>query len=293
MTIVQPIAARRRRLGLSRTRRPPGTGVPWLAMTWISLVLICAVFGPLLMAEQATKMQLAARLIPPGSFEGGVINILGTDSLGRPILARLIFATRTTILIAGTAVLSALILGGALGLVAGYFGGRWGAVLMRLADVLQSFPAVLLAIVVLYIFGAGPMKIVIVLAVTRAPVYMRTARALTLELRQRLFVDAARSFGAPGGYILRRHITPIVAPTLIAVATVDFAVVMLAEAGLSFLGIGIQPPDATWGLMVAQGRSYVAQAWWLPFLPGMAIMITALSANILSGWARERTRGAA
>jgi peptide/nickel transport system permease protein len=292
MTTDQPIPPRPWRFGLRRARRRPGAGVPWLAIAWIALILVCVVLGSLLTADAATKMQLGSRLIPPGSFDGGVINILGTDSLGRPILARLIFATQTTMLIAGTAVLSALITGGVLGLVAGYFGGRWDAVLMRLADVLQSFPAVLLAIVVLYIFGSGPMKIVIVLAVTRAPVYMRTARALTLELRQRLFVDAARSFGASSGYILRRHITPIVAPTLIAVATVDFAVVMLAEAGLSFLGIGIQPPDATWGLMVAQGRSYVAQAWWLPFLPGMAIMITALSTNIVSGWARERTRGA-
>lgn len=271
--------------------RGPRAGLPWFAILWLSLVAFCMAFGPMLVEGAATKMQLGSRLTPPGSLEGGLLNILGTDSLGRSMLARLIFAAQTTMLIAGSAVLASLIIGGALGLAAGYTGGLKGALIMRLADVLQSFPAVLLAIVVLYIFGAGPLKIIAVLAVTRAPVYMRTARALTLELRERLFVDAARSFGGSWLYILRRHIVPIVMPTLIAVASVDFAVVMLAEAGLSFLGIGIQPPDATWGLMVAQGRSYVAQAWWLPFFPGMAIMLTALSTNVLSAWVLERTRG--
>ncbi|QKV18301.1 ABC transporter permease [Oricola thermophila] len=269
----------------------PGAGFPWLAFGFLALLLICVVFGSALAGSAATKMNLGARMVPPGTLEGGFLNILGTDSLGRSMLARLAFAARMTLLIAGSAVLFSLVVGGTLGLISGYFGGVVGAVLMRIADILQSFPAVLLAIVVLYIFGSGPLNIVMVLAVTRAPVYLRTARALTLELRTRLFTDAARSFGGSGAYILRRHITPIVVPTLLSIATVDFAVVMLAEAGLSFLGIGIQPPDVTWGLMVSQGRTYVAQAWWLAFLPGLAIMLTALSANIVSNWFREQSDG--
>lgn len=264
---------------------------PWLAFGFLCLLIGCVLVGPELAGPAATKMNLGARMVPPGTIDNGFINILGTDSLGRSILARLAFAARMTLLIAGSAVVFSLVVGGFLGLVAGFFGGILGALLMRLADILQSFPAVLLAIVVLYVFGSGPLNIILVLAVTRAPVYLRTSRALTLELKSRLFTDAARSFGASGLYILRRHIMPIVVPTLLSIATVDFAVVMLAEAGLSFLGIGIQPPDVTWGLMVSQGRNYVAQAWWLAFFPGLAIMLTALSANIVSNWFRERSDG--
>jgi peptide/nickel transport system permease protein len=160
---------------------------------------------------------------------------------------------------------------------------------MRIADVLMSFPSLLLAVVVLYVFEPRVANLVLVLAITRMPVYIRTTRAEVLEIRERLFVDAARALGADGFRIVRKHIVPLVISTLITIATLDFAYVMLAESALSFLGIGIQPPEITWGLMVAQGRNYLASAWWLAFFPGLMIMLTTLALNLLSGWVRVAT----
>ena len=154
------------------------------------------------------------------------------------------------------------------------------------ADVIMSFPSLLLAVVVLYMFEPRVANLVLVLAVTRIPVYLRTTRAEVLEIRERMFVAAARVMGASPLRIVLRHVAPIVLPTLITVATLDFAFVMLAESALSFLGIGIQPPEITWGLMVAQGHNYLSQAWWLSFFPGLAIMLATLSANLLSNWLR-------
>jgi peptide/nickel transport system permease protein len=157
---------------------------------------------------------------------------------------------------------------------------------MRLSDVVQGFPSLLLAVVVLYMLEPRVANLIIVLAVTRIPSYLRVARAEVLEIRERGFVDAARAMGGSRTHILWRHVLPLVAPTLLTILTVDFAIVMLSESGLSFLGIGIQPPEITWGLMVAQGRNYLSQAWWLAFFPGLAIMAATLSANLLSNWLR-------
>jgi peptide/nickel transport system permease protein len=157
---------------------------------------------------------------------------------------------------------------------------------MRFTDIIMSFPSLLLAVVILYMFAPSVLNIVLVLAITRLPVYIRTTRAEVLELRERMFVSAARVMGASPVRIALRHVLPLVVPTLMTLATVEFAYVMLAESGLSFLGIGIQPPDVTWGLMVAQGRNYLGSAWWLAFFPGLAIMLTTLACNLLSSWLR-------
>ena len=138
----------------------------------------------------------------------------------------------------------------------------------------------------LYILEPRVVNIVIVLAITRLPIYIRVTRAEVLEIRERLFVDAARVLGSSSTRIIFRHVAPVVAPTIFTILTVDFAFVMLAESSLSFLGIGIQPPSITWGLMVAQGRNYLNLAWWLAFFPGLMIMVSTLSANILSNWVR-------
>jgi peptide/nickel transport system permease protein len=150
----------------------------------------------------------------------------------------------------------------------------------------MSFPSLLLAVVVLYVLGPSIPNMILVLAITRIPVYLRTTRAEVLEVRERMFVQAAIVMGASHKRIIIRHILPVIAPTLVTIATLDFAFVMLAESSLSFLGIGIQPPDITWGLMVSQGRPYLANAWWLAFWPGLLIVITALSLNLLSNWMR-------
>ncbi len=174
------------------------------------------------------------------------------------MLGRLIVATRTTLLVALPVVLISLVIGSLVGMWAGYHRGRRETMAMRVADVIMSFPSLLLAVVVLYIFSPSIANIVLILTITRIPVYLRTARAESAELQSRLFVDAARTFGTPARAIIRRHVFPVVLPTLLTVATLDFCYVMLAESSLSFLGIGIQPPDVSWGLMVAQARTSCA-----------------------------------
>lgn len=271
-------------------------GLPWYLLLWrdkfafasaiwFALLLSFVLLGPAFLNETAIRLDLSARNAAPG-FEHGWLYIFGADPLGRPLLPRLMVGARNTLAIAGSAVLIALTVGGILGMIAGYLGGLVGAAIMRLADVISSFPSLLLALVVLYILEPHVMNIVIVLAITRTAIYLRVTRAEVLELRERVFVDAARSLGGSSTHILRTHIAPMIAPMLATIMTVDFASVMLAESALSFLGIGIQPPEITWGLMVSQGRNYLTQAWWLAFIPGLAITLTALSANLLSSWLR-------
>ncbi len=256
------------------------------AALWLLLLAFCFLFGPALFGEAATALNLRARNLPPGSLEHGWLMVLGADALGRSVLARLIVAAQNTMAIALCSCFLAMAAGGLLGMIAGYVGRGVGHVIMRFADILQSFPSLLLAVIVLYVLEPSVANLVIVLAITRLPIYLRVARAEVLEIRERVFVDAARALGGGRVHVLRRHIAPVVAPTLLTILTVDFSIVMLAESGLSFLGLGIQPPEITWGLMVAQGRNYLSQAWWLAFFPGAAIMLATLSANILSNWLR-------
>ncbi len=272
-------------------------GVPWwrllardkfalAAALWLLILFACFLVGPELFGKAATSLNLRARNLPPGSLEHGWLMFLGGDALGRSMIARLIVASRNTLTVALCSVVFAMIAGGILGLIAGYIGRGVGHVIMRFADILQSFPSLLLAVVVLYVLEPSVTNLIVVLAITRMPIYLRVTRAEVLEIRERVFVDASSALGGSSYHILLRHIAPVVAPTLLTILTVDFSIVMLAESSLSFLGIGIQPPEITWGLMVAQGRNYLSQAWWLAFFPGLAIMLATLSGNILSNWLR-------
>jgi peptide/nickel transport system permease protein len=260
-----------------------------VAAVVLGLVFLTAIFGPMLVGDLATRIDLDNSNQPPFTLAHGWANVLGTDPLGRSMLARLIVASRTTLSVAIPAVVLSAVVGSAIGMWAGYYRGWRETVAMRIADIIMSFPSLLLAVVVLYVFSPSAANIVLVLAITRIPVYLRTARAESAELQSRLFVDAARTFGAGATAIITRHVVPIVLPTLLTVATLDFCYVMLAESSLSFLGIGIQPPDVSWGLMVSQGRTYLHTAWWLSFFPGLAIVITTVSATILAAWARIAT----
>ncbi|MDO0930984.1 dipeptide/oligopeptide/nickel ABC transporter permease/ATP-binding protein [Streptomyces sp. DG2A-72] len=259
------------------------------AVLVLVVVAVCAVLGPLLAGDLATRQNLRAPGRPPFSLDHGWAFVLGSDSLGRPVVARLLAAAGTTLSVAVPAVLCSLIVGSVWGMWAGYHGGWRENVSLRIADVILSFPSLLLAVVVLYVFSPSAANIVLVLAVARIPVYLRTARAESAELRSRLFLDAARTFGAGGWAAIRRHVAPSVLPTLLTVAALDFCFVMLAESSLSFLGIGIQPPDVSWGLMVAQGRQELQSAWWIALFPGLAIVVTTVSATVLASWARLTT----
>ena len=256
------------------------------AVLFLTLVLIMAIIGPAWLNDLAQKQNLRGRNAPPFEWDRGWLWIMGADALGRPLLARIIVAAQNTMMVAAGAVLFSAIVGSALGLVAGYAGPRTSQVIMRLADVIMSFPSLLIAVIVLYILGPSVVNLIIVLAITRIPVYLRTTRAEVLEIKSRMFVSAARVMGASPARIIFRHILPVVLPTLMTIATLDFAFVMLAESALSFLGIGIQPPEITWGLMISQGKQYLTTAWWLSFWPGLAIILTTLSLNLLSNWMR-------
>ncbi|MFE3138033.1 dipeptide/oligopeptide/nickel ABC transporter permease/ATP-binding protein [Streptomyces scopuliridis] len=286
-------------------RRPAGSASPrtrpprwWMllgkdrfaavAAVLLGLVFLTALLGPLLLGDRAVRQDLRASLRPP-SFDHGFFGLLGTDVLGRSVLARLVEAAGTTLSVAIPAVLCSLVIGSAIGMWAGYHGGRRENIAMRVADVILSFPSLLLAVVVLYVFEASAANIVLIIAVARIPIYLRTARAEAAELRSRLFVDAARTFGAGSLPTIYRHILPIAIPTLLTVATLDFCFVMLTESSLSFLGIGIQPPEVSWGLMVAQGRQYLQTAWWIAVLPGLAIVLSTVSATVLAAWVRLAT----
>ena len=258
----------------------------FVSIIFLIFIVFLSILGPSLINDSFIKMNLRLRNLEPFSFEHHFMYFFGADALGRSMIARLIVATQNTIFIAGSAVFLSMTIGGVLGLISGYFGGKSGNFIMRIADIIMSFPSLLLAVIVLYMFDPGLINLIIVLAFTRMPIYMRTARAEVLEIRERLFVSAAISMGASDSRIIFKHIAPLTIPTLITIATLDFAFVMLGESALSFLGVGIQPPEVTWGLMVAQGRNYLQIAWWLAFFPGLMIMLVALSLNLLSSWLR-------
>lgn len=256
------------------------------AAVFLLIVALCGLIGPFFLGSLATKINLAQRNLPPFNLSHGFLYVLGADSLGRSLLARIIVGAQTSLAISGCVVMVSMLVGGTLGIVAGYVGGWTSTVILRLTDVIFSFPSLLMALIVLYILGPSILHVIMILAVARLPIYIRTTRAEVLEIRERMFVSAARALGVATPAVLVRHILPLVLPTIITIGAVDFASVLLSESGLSFLGLGIQPPEFTWGAMVATGRPYLQSAWWLSFWPGLMIMATTLSLNLLANWAR-------
>ena len=257
-----------------------------VAAIFLVLLALAAIVGPWAFGDLATKVNLRQRNLPPFNLDHGILYVLGADSLGRSLLARIIVGAQTSLAISACVVVVSMVVGGTLGIVAGYLGGWTSTIILRLTDVIFSFPSLLMALIVLYILGPSITNVIMILSITRLPIYIRTTRAEVLEIRERMFVSAARALGVSTPAILLRHVLPVVFPTIITIGAVDFASVLLSESGLSFLGLGIQPPDFTWGAMVATGRAYLQTAWWLSFWPGLMIMLTTLSLNLLANWAR-------
>ncbi len=257
-----------------------------IAAIYLVVLVLAVTLGGWAMSDLATRQSLQQRNIPPFGFEHGWAYVLGSDSLGRSILARIVLGGSRTLGVAVTTVLIASVIGTLIGIYAGYRGRIFDTLVMRFADVSLAFPGILLAVVLLYIFPPTAWTVVAVLVINRLPLYIRVARAETLEVRERLFVSAARVLGAGSFTIMRRHIFPVILPTILTVAALDLAVVMLVESSLSFLGMGVQPPAISWGLMVSDGRRYMRAAWWLTAFPGLAIVLTAVAINIFSNWLR-------
>lgn len=256
------------------------------AAVFLIIVTLAAIIAPMLIGGLAEAPNFRARNMAPFSLEHGFAYILGADTLGRSLLARLAVGARNTLGIAAIAVMCSLLIGGTLGLIAGYSRGWLGNLIMRATDIVMSFPSLLLALIVLFSLGPSIPNLILVLAITRVPIYLRTTRAEVLEVRERMFVSAATALGASDLRLIFSHIAPMVLPTVLTIGAIDFATVVLAESSLSFLGLGIQAPAFTWGSMVATGRGYLANAWWVAFWPGLAILLTTLSLNILSSWWR-------
>ena len=247
------------------------------------LIVLVGALAPMLAPADPTLQVLADRLAPPGTMG----HLLGTDSLGRDELSRLIFGARASMLVALSAVLVAGSVGVLLGLVSGYFGGVADSVIMRLADIQLSIPYLVLAIAVVAVLGTSSINLVLVLGLVGWVFYARVVRAEVLTVKHREYVEAARAIGTPGWRIVIRHVLPNVSASITVMATLETPRMILSEAALSFLGLGIQPPTPSWGNMVADGRDYLANAWWLTTIPGLAIVFFAVAVSVLGDWLRD------
>ncbi|RPI20558.1 MAG: hydrogenase maturation protease, partial [Chloroflexota bacterium] len=248
----------------------------------ILLVSLAAVLAPVLTTYNPVSTDLTARLRPPVPLEGSTFaHMLGTDALGRDILTRLLYGARVSLLVGIVSVLISGAIGVSLGLMTGYFGGWFDDIVMRLADIQLAFPFILLMMAVLAVIGPGLRNLILVLGVTGWVTYARLARGQVLSLREKEFVEAARSIGAGNLRIIFKHILPNTLGPIIVIASFAVASTIISEATLSFLGLGVKPTTPTWGMMLSEGREYVRQAWWLTTLPGLAIAITVLGINLL------------
>ncbi len=258
--------------------------VSLLAALFLIFVCAAAIIGPSLFPSEWTRPQLRFRNVAP--FENLSIPYLwfGADHLGRSMIYRLLDAARISLTVGISTVLISGTFGTLLGLVAGYYGGRVEDILMRLVDLQMAFPGLLLAMLVLAVAGPGVANMILVLALTHWSLFARTTRGMSLYLRETPFIEATRVIGCRAPRTILRHLLPNVIPPVLTIATLEIARVVLAEATLSFLGLGVQPPQSSWGLMLSQGQEYITTAWWLMFFPGLAIFSTTLSVNLVASW---------
>ena len=293
-------ATRGARRDLWRTLRRARLGLAGLFL--LLIIMVSAIFAPWVAPHDPYEGSLSvSRRCPAfttcpnlgGSFartgptEGTIEYPLGTDVNGRDILSRIIFAARISLIVGVTAVAIGGTVGVVAGLLSGYYGGALDSFIMRIADVQLAFPFILLAIAIIAVLGGGLFNVIVVLGIGSWVPYARIVRGQVLSAKNQEYVLAARTVGANDGVILFRHILPNVITPAIIIATFGMAAAIIGEATLSFLGVGIQAPTPTWGNMLADGRAYVASAWWLATFPGLAIMLTVLSINVIGDWLRD------
>ena len=258
----------------------------------VVLLLLCAVLPDLFQLHDPQRQNLRARLLPPWSNSADGFHPFGTDSLGRDLYSQMVEGTRLTLIIAVVATAAGGIFGVLVGLVSGYFGGWIDRFLGRLAEAQTAMPMFLVAILLLSLLGPSVTILLLVLPTLLWPIFARVVRAEAMRLKEALFIEASVAIGCSTVTLLRTHMIPNIAPRILVLAVIEVGHVMLAEAGLSFLGVGVQPPDVTWGLLIAGGRPLLAVAWWLTILPGVLLGLTVLILNFLSRQF-ERASGAA
>ena len=260
----------------------------WVFVLVILCILLIAIFAPFVTSHDPNYQNLLARLKPPGYSTGSRFYLLGTDELGRDLLTRIVYGARISLLVAFLSVSISLIFGVLIGMVAGYFRGFLEVLIMRMADIFLSIPAILLAILTVAVLGPSLLNLVLVLAFTRWPRYTRVAYAQTLSVAGSLYIKSSAYSGASNTRILMRHILPNILAPLIVLATLEFGLMILFEGGLSFLGLGVQPPMPSWGSILSVGRNYISSAWWIVTLPGICLFVVVLSVNVLGDFLRDK-----
>lgn len=251
-------------------------------LVFIVILIIVAVFADLIAPFKMTQQNLANALAKP-SFS----HWMGTDDLGRDVFSRVLFGARISLTIGLSAVLIALSVGGVLGLIAGYFGGKFDSAIMRLSDVLLSIPSILLAIAIVASFGSSLPNLILAIGISSIPVYARVVRSAVLSIREKQFLEASSALGVSDFKIIVRHIIPNILSPVIVQATMGVASAILSAAGLGFIGLGIEASVAEWGTMLNYGRQYIRTDAYLTLFPGLAIMLTILSFNLLGDGIRD------
>lgn len=256
----------------------------WAGLALLSAIVLAAIFAPLIAPHDPLAQDIVNRLMPPSSEFW-----LGTDSYGRDVLSRIIYGARISLFIGLVSILIAMTLGTALGVVSGYIGGRFDAFVMALVDLMLSFPSLLLGMLVAAVLGASLENLIIAIAVVEIAPFVRLARAPTLVLKEQEFVQAARAMGCTHPRIMRVHILPNLIADILVMGSLWMAAAIRTEASLSFIGLGVKPPTATWGGMIREGFENILEAWWLAVFPSVFVFLTVLALNLLGDGLRDAT----
>ena len=279
-----PVVDFERRRRPIRWRRWLGLSFPALIVT---LLLVGGIGADWIAPHDPEFLNVAVRLEPP-VFDGGAWDYpLGTDKLGRDIFSRLLHGARVSLIVVAIVVPGAALFGTLVGLIAGWRGGLWGQVLMRLVDVQLAMPAILFAVLLAAAVGPSLRNVIIILLIWTWPSYGRLVRGDVLSLKERDFVTASRATGARPAWIMRKHLFPNVVNTIVIIMTLEVALVILAEAALSFLTVGVPPGTPSWGAMITDGRETMNVAWWPIWIPGLALLIVSLTGNLMGDWLRD------
>jgi peptide/nickel transport system permease protein len=279
-----PVLVIEQRVPVGLRQRIREARLPWVPLAILSVILFCAIFANLISPHDPRENDVRNKLEPPFT---NTEHILGTDRLGKDMLSRLIFGARTMLQVTAPSMVVAILAGSVVGLISGY-AGRWAdSVLMRITDAVLGFPSILVALLIVTYLGTGVWNVMIAIAATQWARFARMIRGEVLSIRDRDFVVLAQIYGVSSGMIVWRHLFPNVINTLMVLTSVSVGQVILLEASLSFLGLGLAPGDPAWGILVAEGREFLTQAWWIALFPGLIITVVVMAFNFFGDWLRD------